>query len=83
MRVNSLPPRVSLWMLLTHVIRSEDGKSVSYDSIQTDFYMCVVVLIRVAHETKSCKEVESCASWNESIDVSAFGMLSSERRIEW
>jgi len=69
-------------MLLTHVIRSEDGKSVSYDSIQTDFYMWVV-LIRVAHETKSCKEVESCASWNESIDVSAFGMLSSERRIEW
>ena len=82
MRVNSLPPRVSLQVLLTHVIRSEDGKSVSYDSIQTDFYMWVV-LIRVAHETKSGKEVESCASWNESIDVSAFGMLSSERRIEW
>jgi len=70
-------------MLLTHVVLSEDGKSVSYDSIQTDFYMFGFVLIRVAYETKSCKEVESCTSWNESIDVSAFGMLSSERRIEW
>ena len=46
-------------------------------------FICFVVLIRVAYETKSGKEVESCASWNESIDVSAFGMLSSERRIEW
>ena len=47
-------------------------------------FICVgFVLIRVAYETKSGKEVESCASWNESIDVSAFGMLSSERRIEW
>jgi len=57
--------------------------SVSYDSLQTDFLIDNVSAHPLDACNKSGKEMVTYARRNESIDWSAFGMQSSDRRIEW
>jgi len=56
---------------------------VSYDSLQTDFLIDNVSAHPLDACNKSGKEMVTYARRNESIDWSAFGMQSSDRRIEW